>query len=296
MCCRCACSRRASARCGSAARPRAAAEIPRPRGQPHHRRPGGRTGDLEGFAEALAESVALDASNREAAAIAAGFFRTHVSSPVDEAELLIALVLADPTDPIAINTLAALLLEYGAFEAATRAFALIEAVMASARAYLEESVIADQVVAMAGAGDLPGAHEVINAQETRARNVELRFMLDEDPDLQLSPLERRAVKGEMAPMLLSLRAALYLLEEDLEAAATAAAEAIQMYDGVASGSTRRSLKAASLATRMRLEQILVIALLGDDDQVARIPDLLAEATSVIALTDSVRSVSIRVHA
>ena len=58
-----------------------------------------------------------------------------------------------------------------------------------------------------------------------------------------------------------------------------------MYDGVASGSTRRTLKAASQATRMRLEQILVIALLGDDDQVARIPDLLAEATSVIALTD-----------
>ena len=78
-----------------------------------------RTGDTDGFAERLAQSIELDPSYPRATAMAAGYFGS-TSDPITHAELLIAALIADP---VAIGfgiELGELALEFGAYEGAMR--------------------------------------------------------------------------------------------------------------------------------------------------------------------------------
>jgi hypothetical protein len=79
-----------------------------------------RTGDQAGFEKWLAEAVTLDPAFPAAATMAAGYFRFATEDPAKEAELLVAAMMANPLDRLAIRALAALLLQKGAYVGASR--------------------------------------------------------------------------------------------------------------------------------------------------------------------------------
>lgn len=79
-----------------------------------------RTGDQAGFERWLAEAVTLDPAFPAAATMAAGYFRFATQDPVKEAELLVAAMMSNPLDRLAIRALASLLLSKGAYIGASR--------------------------------------------------------------------------------------------------------------------------------------------------------------------------------
>ncbi len=131
-----------------------------------------RTGDVDGFAHWIAEAVALDPSNRGAAATAAGFFRMNVGDdPFAEAELLTTLLLADPSSLDTQTVLARLLLENGAYVGAARLYRLAARTAEANRTPPTGGLLADHVVAQWGHGDIDAALATI---QRRQREVDER--------------------------------------------------------------------------------------------------------------------------
>ena len=83
-----------------------------------------RVGNLDGFANYLTQSLSLSPSFPAATETAAGFINERIDDPVAECELLVAAVLANPTETRSWSRLAALLLQEGAYGSATRIYQL----------------------------------------------------------------------------------------------------------------------------------------------------------------------------
>ena len=130
-----------------------------------------RCGDVDGFSHWLAEAVAVDPSNRSAAATAAGFFRANVSDSFGEAELLTTLVMADPTAPQALVMLAELMLEHGAYAGSDRLYQLAVRSQEALRQYSSEGMRADWAVARWGNGDPQGALDIVQLHQRRIDEV-----------------------------------------------------------------------------------------------------------------------------
>jgi hypothetical protein len=180
-----------------------------------------RCGDVEGFSQWLAEAVAVDPSNRSAAATAAGFFRTHVADPFGEAELLTTLVMADPTTPEALVMLAELLLEHGAYAGADRFYRLAARSQELKLELPHEGMLADWAVAQWGAGDAEGALGTIHQQQRRSDEAYRYQLWQQDP--RLTPLERAQRHGPMSSTLSTVRAAIHDRLANEQAASTLAA-------------------------------------------------------------------------
>lgn len=78
------------------------------------------TGDEEGFVERLTHATTLDPTNKDAAALYSTYFLDRVSNPLERAELLALVILADPNDNSAHSNLAGELLRQGAYAGAKR--------------------------------------------------------------------------------------------------------------------------------------------------------------------------------
>jgi hypothetical protein len=177
-----------------------------------------RCGDGDGFARWLTEAVAVDPSNRSAAATAAGFFRARVEDPVNEAEWLTTLVLADPTAPEAVVMLAELLLEHGAYAGADRLYGLAARSQVLQLTLPEEGMLADWAVAQWGAGDADGALETIQEQQRRSDELFRHRLRQEDPQLTQLELARR--HGPLLSTLATVRAAIHERLADVRASST----------------------------------------------------------------------------
>jgi hypothetical protein len=127
-----------------------------------------RSGDLDGFAESLLDSLEFDPSHVAAARTVLDFFSANARGPVDRAELLVNLILADPTDPVVLEQLSRLLLREGAYESAARMYAIAVDVLSggsAARQDVAEDLIADQALAMWASGDVDSALRAIEDRE-----------------------------------------------------------------------------------------------------------------------------------
>jgi len=102
-----------------------------------------RGGNLDAFAHWLAEASIIDPANREAAAVAAGFFSANRDDAYAEAELLANLIVADQTDLGAQIELARLLLDAGAYPAAERTYELLLSGLIAEEVAADDNIIAD---------------------------------------------------------------------------------------------------------------------------------------------------------
>jgi len=84
-----------------------------------------RTGDTQGYASWLAESVALDPSNPAATSELAGFFSATTDDPGAITELLVARCLADPANLLAFEQLCDFVFSRGAFSGSRRLFGVL---------------------------------------------------------------------------------------------------------------------------------------------------------------------------
>ena len=166
-----------------------------------------RTGDIDGFAHWIAEAVALDPSNRAAAATAAGFFRMNVGDdPFAEAELLTTLLLADPSSVDTQTVLARLLLENGAYTGADRMYRLAARTSVALRTPPASGLLADRVVAQWGRGDVDGALATIQKRQREADEIHRERMRQQDP--RLTPLELARQHAPITPTLATTKAAI----------------------------------------------------------------------------------------
>lgn len=127
-------------------------------------------GDFEGSDRALSRALEVDAFFPPARVAAAGLAMERHHDPVRRAEWLIAAIEANPRSFEAIQALAALLLHEGAYAPAARILAMVVAVserdLFGGRSGIEHAV-ADEAIALAGAGDLAAARRVLTEFEAR---------------------------------------------------------------------------------------------------------------------------------
>jgi len=237
-------------------------------------------GDLDSFSKWLAEATAIDASNRKAAALAAGFFRANVEDPAAEAELLISLTMADPTDAMSMLTLAQLLLEHGAFDSAERLYRLsLKVAQLTGNPTITDDLIADAAIAQWGHGDATSALRMI-LEHQRIRDQIIRAQMKKDNDA-LTPLDLAKEHAMLSPTLCSVRA---MIQRGLggELAARALQETIASYDNaIAQAGTAETADPATQA-RLLLEQASVMFWLGADIEEAA--SRVAQAAALSPLT------------
>lgn len=77
-------------------------------------------GDEEGFVDRLTRATTLDATNKDAAALYSTYFLDRTTDPIERADLLANVVLADPNDMNAHTNLARELFRQGAYDGARR--------------------------------------------------------------------------------------------------------------------------------------------------------------------------------
>lgn len=232
-----------------------------------------RSGNTDEFAAALAKALELDSSNREAAALAAGYYRMNANDPFAQAELLTNLLLADPTDIATQVALAQHLLEHGAYVGANRMYALaIRSVLANRKKPTTELLV-DQAVAQWASGDDIGALETIRERQ-QMFDVSFRLLLRREKP-ELSGMEAMQYKAPVEPTLATAKAAILSDRQD-----PASQQAV---NEVLSGN-EMLLKAMSEqptppdpdeVARIYLEMAMVSAWLGED--VERTEKLIAEA-------------------
>ncbi len=246
-----------------------------------------REGNTDEFVRWLTEATVLDPSNKSAAAMAAGFFRMYVDDDFAETELLINLLLADPTDLKGQTILGSHLLDHGAYRGAERIYRLADSTARVNRSFAPDNLVADRVLAIWGNGDPARAHRVIRDHQAQ-RNQMLRTMVQRDrPDL--TPLERAQMVVPLSPTLAAIRAALAVqLDDDQQA------QHIRRISDAADQYVQRLTEAEDLSHREREERDHEIALVslnaawtmlwlgGDLEQVDR---LLEQARALRPLSE-----------
>lgn len=147
-----------------------------------------RRGEIDAFSRWLTKAVTWDRANRSAAAIAAGFYRSQLDDPVAVAELLVNLMITDPTNVSAQIDLAQLLLEHGAFEGAERIYRLAIRSMTKDYRSPPHGLIVDHAVSLWARGHDDFALESL---EKRTREIEYdyrTFMQRQKPELTYDEL------------------------------------------------------------------------------------------------------------
>jgi len=166
-----------------------------------------RTGDNAGFEEYLLRALDLDPYFPEATEVAAGYFRVHAPSPLDEIRALRSAALANPTREGPALSFAERCLQQGAYAAA--ASMLDVAVrMQEARGVDEnyDGMIADFLVALWGIDQ--GEYGLAFAQRRQDR---LDYLLQKEIEKQgmaMTPDEREKIHLPVSPVLATTVAAI----------------------------------------------------------------------------------------
>ncbi|MCZ6835015.1 MAG: hypothetical protein O7G85_04505 [Planctomycetota bacterium] len=242
-----------------------------------------RAGDLDGFAHWLAESGVIDPSNREAASLMAGFFFENQADDLGRAELLVNLIMADPTDLSAQVDLAQLLLNAGAYEAADRMYRLVHLGIETEGIWLDDEMLADFATVKWALGN---TEEALGLIELRRRELDKEYraqMAQEQPTLTLSEIE--ALNGPRNIVLSTVRAAIlsFRLDESSEEAMRNVDEAFESSRSRLENEPDSDLPRA----RLYLEQAWLSIWLGADVERAR--QFLTQADALIPLTEQAQS-------
>lgn len=148
-----------------------------------------RSGDVEGFAARLAEAVALDPSHPAATEMAAGFLRHRAADPVGEAELSLAAAVANPANLDPLQSLAAICLAEGAFNASQRLYGLLLPLLP-----VQRRAIADATAGLAlsewALGAAPAAVAIIEKRATDLDRLAREEARMQDPEFDLTEADR----------------------------------------------------------------------------------------------------------
>lgn len=221
-----------------------------------------RSGDVDGFASRLAESVALDPSHPAATEMAAGFLRHRVNDPVGEAELALAAAVANPANLDPLQTLASICLSNGAFIASQRLFGVVLPLMPVQRRAIAEAS-AGLALSEWALGAVPAAIAIIDKRQRDLDQLAREEARLQDPDFDWSQADRIRVPPDR--QLSTLKAVILRSIESPEADAAVGEallamrlEADQMSQGGESTQVARGI--AELA----LESIGMLLWLGAD--------------------------------
>ncbi len=221
-----------------------------------------RAGDVDGFARWLAEASARDPANREAASVAAGYYQARVDDPYAQAELLTALLLADPTDTATLSSIAEILLDQGAFAGASRLYGLVVRVLAVRGRAPQGGQLADWAVALWGRGDPQAALDMISQRQRQVDALYRARLARDNP--QMSPLEvARMPSAPLLSTLATVRAAI-LERRGGEEAPGALRGAITAYRTEIEGHKAQKTPDAGEIRRLTLEAAWVALWLGAD--------------------------------
>ena len=171
-----------------------------------------RSGDTDGFARRLAQSLELDPSCPSATAMAAGYFASD--DPVDESELLVAALVADPLETGFVAELGTLALENGAYKGAERMVNLARTT-ADASGQDSNTLGVRHALALWGLGRGAAALGIL---EDRMRNLDAAVrerMQAANPGL--SPTELVQTHAAFPPTMALLKAAILSEEDDKKA-------------------------------------------------------------------------------
>lgn len=243
-----------------------------------------RRGDLDEFADALAESVAIDPSNRTAVAIATGFFRMNADDALAEAELLVRLVRADPTDVTSLVALGELLLEHGAYAGAERMYSMATASMRAMDAFPRDQLVADACIAQWGIGDAQAALRRVRARQQEVDEVAQAQASQAEPDLD--PLQRAEYRGALDPTLATVRAAIRRQSGDAKADQDLE-RAIDAYQRVLESTSDDGELTPEAEAATRLEMAWVALWLGTD--VDRVETMLARVEELHPINELARA-------
>lgn len=170
-----------------------------------------RTGDRDGYKQALLSAIDLDPSYPQATEMAAGYFRTLAPGPVEEASALRAAILANPSRPAAATALVELCMRTGAYGAASDILNVTAEILARPTPDDQyDAVLADFVLALWGSGRIDDALAVVR---TRQKQLDIYYIAELDRrgvpmtteqrrDLHLPPSE--VLLTTAAPLLVTV--------------------------------------------------------------------------------------------
>lgn len=230
--------------------------------------------NFAGFADRLTLALQLDSTNKDAASLAWQFFGPMMETPSERFELLLNLLMADPTDPNVHRSIATELALVGGFEQAQRFHNMSLTLFTQA-----DSPVADQLVLESAvlSWQIEGPEvvvETLNEQlgllrQDAAMRIqqfeEARMPTDSLPkpqDILLSPRynQIRLVAALMADDKATIRASL----EDMQSAFSAMVESFQERARL---STPEEIEQASLSLWNSLtQQLVAIAWSGAQDE------------------------------
>jgi len=165
-----------------------------------------RRGNEGAFATWLAEAATLDPSNAAAAAVAAGFFRLHLTDPVEEAELLLQVFMADPTQAATATLLGRLLAEHGAMAGAGRMFGFVASTYRANETVIPTDLVADQAICGWVTGEKQDVLRMIRDTRRRMNNL-VRQSAAQRLGYQPDPDERGQMVASLGGALETVEAA-----------------------------------------------------------------------------------------
>ncbi len=245
-----------------------------------------RSGDVDGFARWLAEAVALDPSNRNAAATAAGFFRMNAQDAFAEAELLSTMVVSDPTSAEAQTVLAELLLRHGAYVGAARFYNVADRTVRGKREMVPPGLLADRALAEWGAGDTQTALATIQRRQREVDEQYRRALRARNPDI--TPIEAARIHAPVASTLATVRAAIHQTLGDEQADDTRRA-AVGSYQVMVERLAQENAPTEALAGQCLEAAFVVLWLGGDENEAQLLVDKAAELLGEAGLEPAART-------
>lgn len=246
-----------------------------------------RRGNMDAFAQDVAQALALCPAFPAAAQAAAGFFAERSEDPVGQAELLVTAVMADPGDERTLQRLGNLLLQYGAYGSAARVYRMAgDAAAAGDRSQNTQDVIAsDAALALWMSGRPADALELLRRRGQRRAAAFVDSLLEMNPTMTRA--EASAVMPRVPTIAASLEVAL-LRASGNEAAVSAALQDLAAGTANAARTSEDQPQVVrTAAAETLLEGANALALLGGSaDQVRA---LLASAEQISPLTDQAKA-------
>lgn len=256
-----------------------------------------RTGDQAGFEHWLAEAAILDPAFPAAATMAAGYFRFASDDPAQEAELLVAAMIANPLDSMAMRAFATVLLEYGAYQGAARFLGLCER-----REHTEYPVMAydellgEYALAQMANRDFEGADLTVRTRQQELNDYFRTESTRADPTLLGDPTRMAALSFPVQPQQAAIRVAAVRslgqetftqqAVEDLWKSLDAAIQRAELAVTEAEGDEDRKAAVAGQAASL-LESAFIGVWLGED--AARGRAYLEAADAAIPLSDNAKA-------
>jgi tetratricopeptide (TPR) repeat protein len=221
-------------------------------------------GNIEQFARWLAESVALDPSNPDAAILAAGFFGDESADAYTRAELLSVAMLSNIRDTALQVSLAEFLMAYGDYEDANAIYNIILGDTPVEQAALQDGLLADIALCTWAAGDPVLALDIILTRQIHSDKSYREQTRIQSP--RLTPLELARIHAPLLPKLATVRAAIYADQSDNSITRAAIDSATGSLFTVAKLLESRGTDGMKTAVNLYLQASWITIWFGDDTE------------------------------